>query len=297
MPHWPFVVMELSAYALSIVLFLHARKEGRRWTSFLLWAMAFGLVVELGLVYSSDNYEYGNFLIMLGPEGKKVPLCIGVGWGLMVYAASWTAQRLRQPRLLRPITAGVLAVNIDLSLDPVAEMLGFWHWNRPADTNVFGVPLDNFLGWFFIVSLFSFFVRELFYRIKPGRAWVDWLMPGLGALLAALVFFVVNTGLDKLYELIGSQLPPFLIVFSLATYTLWNAVFHSRRDLPPALSVLAIPLYFHAILLALFLLTGGAQKPEFNTALLLIPQNMLVGFFAFSWVSIARLFPRPSPQN
>jgi len=150
---WSFIVMELCVFALALVLVPHARKQGRQWVSTYACGVLFGTTIEMLLVSgASASYRYGEFLVMLGPAGKEVPLWVGVGWGAILYAASWTAYRLKLPRLLRPLAAGVLAVNIDLSLDPIAHHLGYWVWLKAPPVNLYGVPFDNFLGWFGIVA-------------------------------------------------------------------------------------------------------------------------------------------------
>ena len=125
--------------------------------------MAFGLTSELLLVVLADpegqHNVYGDFLLMVGPAGEKVPIWVGVGRGSIVYVSTFTAQRLRSPWLLRPLSAGLLAVSIDLSLDPIADRLGFWKWFNVNPLNYFGVPFDNFVGWFLIVSSFALCVR------------------------------------------------------------------------------------------------------------------------------------------
>lgn len=284
-----FIVIELSAYAFGILFTIHAHKEGLRWLSTLLWGMVFGTAIEL-LLLQAGGYSYGKFLIMLGPAGKQVPLWVGVGWGVIAYAASWTAQRLRQPTVLRATTAGVLAVNIDLSLDPIAELLGFWSWAQPKGASFYDVPFDNFLGWFAIVSLFSFAVRALFRLFKPGRVWIDILVPGLGAALAVGGMLLLGEILPIIYKIAGGQLIPFLIILGLAGVSMWHAAFRTPRDLPPAKVILALPLYMHCLLFILFLTSTAPRDDGLVTLAVLIPQNLAAGFFAYAWVSLSKLF-------
>src|SRR5947208_340768 len=138
--HWSFSVIELSVFALAVVLLLHAKRQGNQSLSTLLVGIVFGPTLELLLVSrAGSSYRNGAFRVRLGFEHKE-PRWVGSGWGSMLYAASWTAYRLSLPRFLRPLAVGLLAVNIDLSLDPIAEKLGFWTWLQPPAVNLYGVP-------------------------------------------------------------------------------------------------------------------------------------------------------------
>ena len=51
-----------------------------------------------------------------------------------------------------PLLAAVIAVSLDLFIDPVAVALGYWVWRVPGDV-YFGIPLLNFIGWFVLMLL------------------------------------------------------------------------------------------------------------------------------------------------
>jgi uncharacterized membrane protein len=289
--HWSFIVMELSVLALSVVLFRHAKREGKQWLSTYACGILFGTSLELLLVSRAGaSYRYGEFWLMVG-WSHKVPLWVGVGWGAILYAASWTAQRLALPRWLRPLAAGLLAVNIDMSLDPIAEKLGFWNWLQPPPVNLYGVPFDNFLGWFAIVATYSFFVREGFSRVRPTERYSYLWIPPLAALLAIASMVVIGMGASFVYRVTGSQTPLFVGVFSLACVLSWQFAKKSRRDVPFSRSILAVPVVMHGLLWALLFLTKSFESEVLSSLIVFIPVNFAVGFFAFAWVSLDTLFP------
>lgn len=289
--HWSFAVMELSVLALSIVLFRHAKREGKQWLSTYACGILFGTSLELLLVSrAGSSYRYGEFWLMVG-WSHKVPLWVGVGWGAILYAASWTAQRLALPRWLRPLAAGLLAVNIDMSLDPIAEKLGFWNWLTPPAVNLYGVPFDNFLGWFAIVATYSFFVREGFHLVGPTKRYSYLWIPPLGALLAILSMVLIGMGASFAYRAMGSQTPLFVGVFSLACVLSWQFAKKSRRDVPFSRSILAVPVVMHGLLWALLFLTKSFESETLASLIVFIPINFAVGFFAYAWVSLDTLFP------
>ena len=51
-----------------------------------------------------------------------------------------------------PLTTGVIAVLLDLFLDPIAVLAGYWLW-RVESSVYYGIPLLNFVGWFVLTSL------------------------------------------------------------------------------------------------------------------------------------------------
>ena len=107
---------------------LNAWGQGRRWFSTVFWGALAGYGAEYAIVHSANpRYHYGTHLFWASP--LDVPICIGLGWGVVFYAATWTAQRLRIKSIATSsLIAGVLGANIDLSLDPVAPL----HDDPPA---------------------------------------------------------------------------------------------------------------------------------------------------------------------
>jgi uncharacterized membrane protein len=291
-----FLAIELTAFVMAGLLVWHAHRQGPRWLSTILWGMAFGFGTELLLVARAGaSYRYGEFLVMLGPSGKQVPLWVGLGWGFILYAATWTAQRLRQPMWLRPLSAGLLAINLDLSLDPVAGCLGWWTWLEPGTPNFYAIPYDNFLGWFFIVASYALFVRLGFRWVPPGVKGSSFWIPPLAALAASLVLFGVRLVSDPVYEALGGPLWPFLLVFGVSSVVAAETAFRSRRDHAKNWTIVAVPVVIHSVLWLILLLTHSYRDPLLSSLLVVIPLNLVVGFFAFAWPSLETLFPVPVP--
>lgn len=296
--HWSFYVIEFAVYALALVLVPHARREGKQWVSTYACGVIFGTLLELLIVSRAGaSYRYGTFVVMLGPEGKQVPLWVGIGWGAILYVSTWTAQRLRLSRVLRPLAAGTLAVNVDLSLDPIAERLGFWDWLSPPPVNLYGVPFDNFLAWFAIVASYSFFVREGFHRFPPNRMLSFLWVPPLAVVCALLTMIGVQKVAGLLYELPGGQTSVFVAVFGLACWFAWSVALRSRRDLPFSVRVLAVPVGMHGLSWFLLFATKSFEAALLSSLIVFIPVNFFVGFLGFSWVSLDHLFPESARRS
>lgn len=86
-PVWCFPMFELSAYVLFALCLLHAIKQGRRHVAYLLGGVVFGLILEYIEVISGMGYTYGQFMVMFGKAPLNIPLCIGIGWGIIMYTA------------------------------------------------------------------------------------------------------------------------------------------------------------------------------------------------------------------
>jgi uncharacterized membrane protein len=109
------------------------------------------LGVETGIPFGSYYYTSA-----LGPQIGPVPIAIPLIWCALGYFCMQASDHY--------IMASALMVSLDLSFDPVfSSSLHLWNWT--GQTQYFGVPLTNFLGWF-IASLTFFAV---FYYITKRQ--------------------------------------------------------------------------------------------------------------------------------
>jgi hypothetical protein len=207
-----------------------------------------------------------------------------------------------RPIYASAVIAALLAVNIDLSLDPMAAMFWVWHWTPDYPQTFFGVTFDNFICWFIIVFSYSYLVRR-------GFRWFDCLqrtserwwrffrplttlaVPALAGGLSLVIVTCVNRELQALYKepFLQSDAPVFVAVFAAACLI---AVLHARparRDLQPSWWVLALPMTYHLLSWALLLGTGRYRDPQYSALLIVIPFTAMVGFSAFGWTSRVRL--------
>jgi uncharacterized membrane protein len=199
-PAWCFPVFELSMYLLFVLCLVHACKRGRRDVIYLLGGLAFGLLLEYIEVISGMGYTYGRFMVMFGTAPLDIPLCIGVGWGIIMYTARLFSDSLGLKNLwARAALDTLLAINIDLSMDTVAYRLHMWTWNwsgthfNPLTADWFGIPWGNFFGWQMVVFFYSAFSRLFERQIAgPGKAAVyKYILTALLALLCAQILLYV----------------------------------------------------------------------------------------------------------
>jgi len=151
--------------------------------------------VATGLVYGPYHYTDKLGPLFLG----LVPYLIPVAWFMMNYPSFVIADWLipsgwkRWQRILSVAAVGGLVMTAwDLVMDPVMVASGNWVW----DTNgaYFGVPLQNFWGWW--LTVFTTFALYLLISGKHDRlvnagfdrwALVSYLVTALGIVLVSSV--------------------------------------------------------------------------------------------------------------
>jgi uncharacterized membrane protein len=203
----PLITLAGFAFALA-----HAgQREG--WQGALrLLALVFGVSLLFESVGVATGWVYGpyHYTNKLGPLFLGlVPYLIPVAWFMMSYPSLVIAEWLvpsngkRWQRLLSVAAVGGLVMTAwDLVMDPIMVRGGHWVW----DTNgiYFGIPLQNYWGWWLTV-----FVTFILYMWLSGKgrdlpaagfdrlAVLSYLVTALGIVIVALV-----TGLGDL-ALIG----------------------------------------------------------------------------------------------
>jgi uncharacterized membrane protein len=281
------------------------RDNRSRWLSTLLVGALFGVAIEFVLISKANShqthpYEYGPFLVMLPnpfSEANPVPLWVGLGWGAILYATTWTAQRLKRTTTIQALLAGLLAVNIDISLDPIAQALGFWDWHIENDApTYYKVPFDNFICWLTIVFTYSLLVRKLFMwfgKVRGSTAWV----PFLGAALSLLAVTMIDSGLPFVYGFVGGEATVFVAVFIVSSLIVAFWAGRPTRDLTLSWDVVAIPLVLHSLCYGLLLATGKYKIGESSSLLVTIPLALLLGMVGYTWGSWEHIVPRKPPPS
>ncbi|HNK63130.1 MAG TPA: carotenoid biosynthesis protein [Anaerolineales bacterium] len=158
--YWMNVAGNIPAYIIPLttllgfsIALLHAR-ERMDWSR-TLWLLASAFVVSLtfesvgvltGLVYGPYHYTPKLGFLFLG----LVPLIIPVAWFMMMYPsfviADWIipAKAAGRSALVAAIGA-VIMTAWDVVMDPVMVSGGHWVWD--VNGPYFGIPLQNFSGW------------------------------------------------------------------------------------------------------------------------------------------------------
>jgi hypothetical protein len=296
--------VEAGCFLFAVFLARHAYLQGTRWLSTLLTGVFVGGLTEWLILLNQDltktHYVYSHLFLHIGHSDRVLPIWIAVGWGCILYAATWAAQRLDTSVWLRPFVAGLLAVNIDLSLDPVANITHFWVWTSCEPSDYYGVPFDNFLGWFTIVATYALFVLRFFrwfdrwtkhkardqhgnYHSRPHRG--DAYIPPAAGVCASGVLYLVRKYAPVVYGWVPVQYA-FALVLLFAFIIVIYAAVESRRSKAINAPIVALPVVFHASCALLLLCANWNQNPYIPTLLVAVPSHLVLGVFGYSWPSL-----------
>jgi putative membrane protein len=90
-----------------------------------------------------------------------VPVLIPLAWFMVIYLAYCLTQKLIGDRSLlwNSVMGAVAATAWDVVADPQMARTGLWIWDRGGD--FFGVPIQNFVGWW----ITSFIVLLLYHTV------------------------------------------------------------------------------------------------------------------------------------
>jgi len=224
----------------------------------LMTGVIFGLILEYGTIQQLSAYEYGDFLLKIGP----LPISIGIGWGVIIYSARLVSDASNLPFWARPILDALLALNIDLAMDAIAIRLGMWDWGRGFSFEYFGVPYANFWAWFWVVFSFSLSMRLL--ERLPG--WMGRWMAPFGAILLGTAG-VLGTNALIAYVLLPAgwyEVSIAVVLLGASGVVLFlRPRFHDQEISPLAFWV---PLTFHLYFLLAGMLSGVIFAPAFLLA-------------------------------
>lgn len=179
-----------------------------------------GMAVFLAIVFVVSNvlenlsiftgFPFGNYHYVKGtlPFLFEVPFPIALAYCAYGYLAWMVAnvllgkidERLKQwaPTVILPLTASFIMVMWDVVMDPInSTVRHYWIWEDGGGYN--GVPLTNYLGWFFTVylfyQLFALYVRAHAPSVKQASA-VFWATPIALYLVTGLSFVLMYVVAD-----------------------------------------------------------------------------------------------------
>ncbi len=190
--------------SLTLLFFLSLALLTKEWKGgpalFVAGSLAGFIMEYLGLTYGIPfgSYEYLKFK---GATVLGVPIPIIISWGVYLYTSYIAASNFQAKKyLITPL----LMVVLDMAVDPVMVDLGVWRWETQGPW--FGIPIENFIGWFLTSCL-----ALLIYRFSAEGH--DLQTPlGVAGMLPYLSSFlpIIAVSSDR-------SLPAALISFLLAT--------------------------------------------------------------------------------
>ncbi len=198
-------------------------------------------VLENTSILTGFPFGHYHYTDALGPKLFLVPLLIGPAYFANGYFA-WVIGNVLIGELRRgssafltfavPFIAAFVMVMWDLTFDPRASTIEHqWIWEQGG--GYFGVPLTNYLGWFFTVYLFVQ-LFALFVRFRPGDVTVEnfppshfaqaVLMYAVMGLTPVLTFVVTGSG-SQVTDAAGAVWRTANIAESMATVSIVTMIF------------------------------------------------------------------------
>ncbi len=159
-------VDEIVKVALTIVFIIHCLKfKGKHAAlAYFLVGGCYGFILEnsgwvLGYFFESD------YILQIEPFAPFVNV---LGWTAVFYFSDSIAREIvkRIPKLksspfLIALIVTFIAISFDLQIDPTATALGMWEWNESLTLRFLGVPVINWVAWFWAVFPFAYFLHLL----------------------------------------------------------------------------------------------------------------------------------------
>lgn len=176
LPFFTMLTPVLTLLAFGFALTHGSQRLGWRWALVLL-AITFAVSLALESVGVATGLIYGpyHYTDMLGPRFLGLaPYLIPVAWFMMTYPSLViTESLLPSPaqswrKVLGAAAVGAVVMTAwDVAMDPMMVSRGHWVWE--VDGPFFGVPLQNYWGWW--LTMFLTFL--LFYGLAHSRrrAW------------------------------------------------------------------------------------------------------------------------------
>lgn len=206
-----------------LILTVTYRRHGFYWASVPVIFTIYFLISE-SVALGQHHYQYGplpwqvDLWQWLGHSpappsdacsqtSLAVPIPVVLMEGFLLFGMLRTTDLLAPPQWLRPLMDGLMAVTIDLILDPVVANslwcgggeghgdglhsgVGLWVWftDEANPGQWFGIPLVNFAAWFFGAAAISASVRFVAARMDVVRLSLSQqFISAVGALMLCLV--------------------------------------------------------------------------------------------------------------
>lgn len=249
-----FVIFEILTISLFLACLWHAFKQKNNKVLELVFALVFGVLLEWMTIQQLAAYHYGEFFLML----DGAPICIGLGWAVIIYSGMEFVKYLNMPDYARPFLVGILALNLDLAMDVIAIRLGFWNWVIPLDWQWFGVPWGNFWAWYIVVVSYSGFLYWFRHLQKQKKSpWLRWTYPLFSLLGSVVILAVTNYIFANVFsktELVSAMSMLLIILSGGVILYIVKPQFKPNAFTDPV--ILSIPLTFH-LFFTIFGFVGG----------------------------------------
>jgi hypothetical protein len=158
-PNFTLLLISTIIFALIVIMYIWWRFDGANAISFIIISGIFSAVMDFISSFVVHNYEYPGqsrlwvFTFILFGWISVCGSCLFLAEGILA-RPGYDIVTGKKLWWQVPILTGVIAVVLDLFIDPVAVSAGYWIW-LVKGTVYYEIPLLNFVGWFVLIFLAS----------------------------------------------------------------------------------------------------------------------------------------------
>lgn len=167
--HYREVFLLLTPYLLiaSVVLLYVFRKDRRdEYSWFSITCIFLGFFIEVAGTNTGKIFGEYSYGATLGTGFFKTPLVIGLNWFIITVTCGAVAEYFTKRILPKILIAAMIAVLIDILIEPAAISLGYWTWEN-------GMPGPlNFFSWFVFSVVLQSIAVFFDVRFDSTPAWV-----------------------------------------------------------------------------------------------------------------------------
>lgn len=133
----------------------------------LVFTAVIGFYSEVIGVKTGWPYGHYTYTSYLAPDVWHVPIVMMAAW-LFITVESFVVVPAHWPWVTRVVLGGLVAVGIDMLIDPVAaNVQHLWRWQQRGA--YYHIPLQNFVAWFAIECLLQAVLVAVDRRSRPVR--------------------------------------------------------------------------------------------------------------------------------
>jgi uncharacterized membrane protein len=203
-PRFDSLLLSAIVFSALLLIFIYKRFGFANAIAFLIITGGFSAIMDFLSAYVEVNYEYP------GKSKRWVFTFILFGWTAIAGSCLLVAEQLltrKNEDLLNkkslwwkaPILTAVLAVLLDMFIDPIAVETGYWVWFVKGEIYYYEIPLLNFVGWF-VLMLCASMAWIFIIRQKKWRTWQRLLVSFTAIIPLAILSGLLSTLLRSILD-------------------------------------------------------------------------------------------------
>lgn len=233
-------VMYMLLGTLAVAFYAYRTIGKWHWLSFMLPAIALSLASEL--LGTSTGFPFGHYRYLSGLGYKiagLVPFTIPLSWFYLGFSAYIIARAGLETIAIKPWLRQLMAIAVgslcltswDFVLDPAMSQasIPFWIWDQPGA--FFGMPYQNFAGWWGTGVLFMS-LAAILWRVKPLQLPHHNLQLPLAIYISNFAFATILSWSAKIYPpvFLGLMLGvfPILVFYEMAKNYIFPSAQHTE---------------------------------------------------------------------